>query len=97
MVLDILSLPIVPLFVDIEPTNPTWSGIQIFIRAPNCKIDVPVMQGKRHVSDGVGQVPTTYTALEPTSFSQKGCITEDMFTCSLAARVMEAIGNHCPV
>ena len=36
----------------------TGTGVEIFIGTPNRKIDVPIMQRQRHISDGVGKIDT---------------------------------------
>ena len=40
-----------------EPTYSSGSGIEIFVGAPCCSINVPVVQVKRDITDRVSEVP----------------------------------------
>ena len=39
------------------------TGVEIFVGTPNREVDVPVMQRKRHVADGVGELDTSTGAV----------------------------------
>jgi hypothetical protein len=52
-----------PFGVNKESTNTSWSGIEILVRTPDCEIDVPIMEAKRNVANGVSQIPPYYRSL----------------------------------
>lgn len=56
----------VPPVVNEEPTYTTRSRIEILVRAPNCKIDVPIMEAKRNVANGMCQIPPYHRPLSAT-------------------------------
>ena len=37
-------------------TNGPWTGIEIFVSTPNCKINLPIMKIHRNVADRMGKV-----------------------------------------
>jgi hypothetical protein len=43
--------------VDEKPSASSRAVIQAFEGAPDSCVDVPGVQGERHVADGVGEVP----------------------------------------
>lgn len=44
-------------FVDEESADTARAAVQVLVAAPRSGVDVPIMELKRHVSDGVGEVP----------------------------------------
>src|SRR5882757_5280150 len=50
-------------FVHKAAADRTRSAIEIFVTAPHCEVDVPIMQTQRHIADGVRQIESHYTAL----------------------------------
>jgi hypothetical protein len=61
-------------FVDKEACYTARSGIYVFVGAPCCEIDVPVVELEGHVAGCVGEVPTYYY-----SFSLgEGCYSWDV-------------------
>ena len=55
--------------VNKKSADGSWSGVQIFVAAPGCSINIPVMKLKRHISDGMCKVPYN----EDTSLSSRFC------------------------
>jgi hypothetical protein len=53
----------VPPVVNKESTNTPRSGIEILVRAPDCKVDVPIVEAKRDVANGVCQIPPYHRSL----------------------------------
>jgi len=89
-----------PLIVNEDPSNAPGSGIEVFVRTPNGKVDVPIMQAKRNVADGVRQIPPYYCSLFGILVSYLDIEYRVMqkkraFRCP--AVVIASIGNHWPV
>ncbi|KAF4619095.1 hypothetical protein G7Y89_g14752 [Cudoniella acicularis] len=43
--------------VDEEASNGAWSAVEVFVAAPDGAVDIPVMERKGYVADGVGEIP----------------------------------------
>ena len=61
-----------PLFVNEGRANGASSAIQVLVRAPDGKVNVPLMQVQGHVADGVSQVRADGDAFGVSSLRQLG-------------------------
>lgn len=53
-----------PSLVDVDAGDPSWSRVEVLVRAPAGKVDTPVVQRKRDVADGMREIESDETALQ---------------------------------
>ncbi len=49
--------------MNVQAGNTPRTRIQVFVAAPYCPVNVPIVKRQRDISDRVGKVPPTYTVL----------------------------------
>lgn len=60
----LLDCEVRPTLVHEEPADPAWAGVEVFVRAPHCEVDAPVVQREGDVPYAVRKIPPAHASLQ---------------------------------